>query len=309
MSSSPDLLFPLVLLTLVAVAIIVTRKKQQTEPFVNLSSLFTKPNLYWFCDSSINARQWNDFGSRNSNKPNKGYLEVALGRAIETQPEFNVIPIIGREELYSHLPNLDRGALELPPKLWREFVIANLLAAKGGLVMDGDSTLCLGPSFYRLLRNDAITFGINPDEALASPITAVAPGPAPYVGWSRAPNHPAWLTAAKFYNDLVARGPTSWSAAIARRANQVVWEKQKTLGCVVMRGPDGGRLPNGKLRQLEDIFGTKEDPWSDILPGVVYLPYDGEDLSRRYEFNWFLRLSPDQLRESNIVWSKLSSCS
>jgi hypothetical protein len=275
------------------------------EPYRNFPSVDVKPTLFWFCDSGTNARNWNDFGGRSSKTPNRGYHVLALRNAIGTQPECNVIPIFGREQVYDHLPDVSRQAMQLPPKLWRAWLIANLMAKRGGLAMDGDSTLCIGPRFFPLLRDDASVFGVYPDEEIVSPLTATSPGPAPYVGWSRVPFHPAWVSAAQFYNDLVERGPTAWSAALARRADLTVWETQKRLGCTVIRGPDGGRLPNGKLRQLEDVLGNKVDPMADILPGTVYLSYDGEDLAKRYEFNWFLRLSPDQILGSQFVWAKL----
>ena len=296
------------LLLLVVAIVLVSRRKNERDPeaFLSTPAPIQKPTLYWICDSSVNSRNWLDFGSRNTTKPNRGYLEIALDRVRRTQPEFEVVPLIGREAVMALLPGSPAQAFELPFKLWREWAIASILAAKGGLVMDGDSTLCIGPSLYPLVSMEAATFGVYPEEEIVAPLTAVAPGPAPYVGWSRLPNHPAWIVSAKFYYDLILRGQTAWSAAIARRANMTIWEKQKALGCVVLRGPDGGRLPNGKRRQLEDIFETKPNPWADILPGTVYISYDGEDLSRRYEFNWFLRLSPDQLRESHIVWAKLA---
>jgi hypothetical protein len=88
-----------------------------------------------------------------------------------------------------------------------------------------------------------------------------------------------------------------------------VWETQKTLGASVIRSADGGSLANGKARQLEDLFGrvgNPADPKSALLEGTVYVPYDGDDLSRRHEFNWFLRLSPEQIKESDLVWARLA---
>ena len=318
MKSSPDTVVPLVAFLFSAITLVVLAKvlKNNYEKYLNVPKVplkfltsidLQRPKLYWFCDAEINSRHWADFGARNTKEPNRGYLEIALNRVRETQPEFEVIPLIGRNAVYTYVPNLEPSAKQLPKKLWREFVIANILNSRGGLVMDGESTLCIGPSFYPLVKDvKAATFGIDPYEPVASPLTALIPGPAPYVGWSKMPSHPAWSHAANFYNNLVRRGVQAWSSASARRANQKIWETQKTLGCEVIRGADGGRFPNGKLRQLEDIFGNKLDALVDILPETVYIPYDGDDLERRYEFNWFLRLSPDQIMESTIVWSKLA---
>lgn len=332
MSIDPEALRAFVFVLFVGVVLLTyvkyqsTLSKQKYEAFEDMDSCMTtcsscmsddldvdqtqKPKLYWFCDSNINSRNWGDFGARNSKKPNRGYLAVALDRVYHTQYDFTIVPLIGREDVLALLPDLHPDAKKLPTKIWREFVIANILKEKGGLVMDGDSTLCIGPSFYPLVQNvPAATFGINPDEPTVSPTTALTPGPSPYVGWSKMPNHPAWSYAASVYNALVARGAQSWSSSLARRMNQTIWEGQQLMNCVVLRTPEGGRLATGKKRELEDIFGRKADPADprmDILPNTVYICYDGEDLERRYEFNWFLRLSPKQIQQSNLVWTKLA---
>ena len=312
-----SLLF-LTVVIVILVYVLYTQKVKENFSDFNANTTFnalpavfsTKPTLYWFCDSETNARNWNDFGARNSQLPNRGYLEVALKKAIHTQKDFHVVPVIGRNELFALLPDLDPAAKQLPPKLWREFVIANILWKKGGLVMDGDSTLCIGNSFYPFVKNiDTATFGINPDEPIVSPLTAVSPGPSSFVGWSKHPNHPVWKYSADIYNTLLARGPQAWDSALARRMNQYIWEKQKQMGCSLLRGLEGSRLATGKFRQLEDIFGRLSepiDPHTMLSKDAIYISYDGEDLQKRYEFNWFLRLSPRQLKESDFMWAKLA---
>ena len=297
------------LLALVVILAAMRRKIIPEENFISL--LHKKPTLWWFCDSDVNARAPWDFGAPNSATPNRGYLSVALKRVYDTQgDEFDIQPLIGRDNVLATLPHADPAAKQLPVAAWRQYVIANLLATRGGLVMDGDSTLCVGPSLNDAVNGvTAAAFGVNPDEPVVSPATAVAPGPSPYVGWSQEAGHPAWVYAAKEWNALVARGPTAWSAAIARRMNLEVFEVQKSKGIKVLRSPDGGRLASGKARTLEDYFGrvsAPSDPKTALLPGTVYVSYDGDDLSRRYEYNWFLKLSPDQIKESDLVWAKLA---
>jgi hypothetical protein len=270
-----------------------------------------KPTLYWFVDAEPNARAWWDFGARNSVTPNRGYLEVAQKACERTQGgDFTIVPLIGRDATLAALPDAPPAAKQLPPALWRHFVISNLLATHGGLVMDGNSTLCVGPSFAPVVRDvDAAVFGITADEPMVSPGTAEAPGPSPYVGWARAPQHPAWKLAATSWNTLVVRGPQAWSAAVARRAPLDLWEAQKAAGIKTLRIPDGGRLHSGAPRVLEDLFGrvgNPGDPKMTLLPGTVYVPYDGDDLSRRYEYNWFLKLTPTEIADSDLVWARLA---
>jgi hypothetical protein len=250
--------------------------------------------------------------SQNSDQPNRGYLQVALDAVKRTQGgDFAIVALIGRNAVLNHIPEADPQVKQLPPALWRHWAIANLLAAKGGLVMDGNSTLCVGPSFLpSVSRAEAATFGTHPDEPVVNPVTAIAPGPAPYVAWAASPQHPAWKYAADTWNALVLKGPQAWSSAAARRTDMYVWETQKTLGASVIRSADGGRLANGKARQLEDLFGrvgNPSDPRTAIPEGTLFVPYDGDELVRRFEFNWFVRLSKSELMDSDIVWVQLLS--
>lgn len=292
---SIEYLVAISVLVLVLVMSLLRRKPElPREDFMNL--FLTRPKLWFIVDDS--AIQ-------------SGYVQAALLAAKNTQSkDFDIVPLLGRDAVLAQIKAPVAQAKQLPANLWRLYAIANLLKSRGGLVMDGASTLCVGPSLYSNVRSlGAATFGINPDEAIVSPATATAPGPAPYVAWASNAGHPAWIYAADAYTNLVNRGPQAWSAAEARRIDQEVWETQKTKGAVVIRGIDGGRLANGKLRQLEDLFGRvaePADPNTALLPGTAYVSYNGDDLARRHEFNWFLRLSLRQIKESDLVWTKLA---
>ena len=307
--------FLTIFLLVLALLLSIYRRKaalppEDTDKFVNMPRLFSKPQLYIIFDNENNSRNWWDFGARNSTLPNRGYLQVAFELVKRTQGgDYDIVPLVGRKTVQLLVPDAP-DATQLPPKLWRAWAIANLCAAKGGLVMDGNSTLCVGPSFAPSVQgHSAAMFGIYPDEPVANPTEAVAPGPAPFVGWAASPGLPAWTVAAERWNALVRRGAQAWSAALARRADLEVAEAQRANGLTILRAPDGSRLANGKLRQLEDYFGRVADPADpklNLQPGTVFVSYDGDDLARRFEFNWFLRMSPEQIKESDIIWSKLA---
>jgi hypothetical protein len=296
---------------LVVIVLALNRRKptMPKEEFVNFPGL--KPTLWWFVDDENNARSWLDFGGRSTTEPNRGYLQVSLESLKKTQGgDFNIRPLIGRDAVMAEIKGAPADAKRLPPALWRRWAIANLLNCHGGLAMDGDSTLTVGPSFKPYLSGvEAAAFGITADEAIVSPSTALAPGPAPYVGWAAAPRHPAWAHAADIWGRLVARGAQAWSSAEARRTYMTVFEAQRAKGLKVIREVEASRIPDGRPRALEDLFGRVSepaDPKTALTPGAVYVPYDGDDLARRYEFNWFLRLSPQQIKESDIVWARLA---
>jgi hypothetical protein len=271
------------------------RRQRYAETFVNAvaaTATASRPTLWWFADNLDAA-----------------YMKRALAAVQHTQSrDFIIVPLIGRHEIIQYIPRADdiQHALALPPDLWRSYVIANIAAAHGGFVMDGSSTLCVaGPSLYERVRNvDAAMFGVTHDETIVSPETAVAPGPSPYAGWARVPHHPSWVAAAAVWNDLVVRGPQAWTAASARRAYLAVWETQKTHGAVILRDVDNSRHANGQLRTIEDLFGRTD---SIDTRNAAYISYDGDDLTRRFTYNWIQRLSDADLRDAEFTWAKLAT--
>jgi hypothetical protein len=266
--------------------------------------LLGKPTLWWFVDTDTNARNWADFTARNNKQPNRGYLELALKKLHDTNGDsFTIKPLYGRKETLAVIEGADPRALMLPPDLWRSYVIANLCAQKGGLVVDGNSTLFIS-KMPSLSNFGAAMLGTYPDEPIVSPMTAIAAGPAQYIGWAAAPKHNAWIQAAHQYNALVDAGQQAWGAASARRIFLEVWSVQQQLGAVIVRGIDGSRRTNGTKLQLEDIFGKTP---LDLPKETVYVTYDGDDLARRHEFNWFLRMSTKQILESTCAWCLLAA--
>jgi hypothetical protein len=290
------------LLALVFIVSFMRRRVVPAEDFLPSLPL-VKPALYWFVDAEPNTRKWWDFHGRRSVTPNRGYLEVALDALNRTQgSKFNIVPLVGRMATMEMIGDPLRKAIDLPPALWRAYVISSLCAKKGGLVLDGNSVLTVGPTFT--VSGAAAMFGTDHDEPVAG---GAGPGPDQYIGYAAAAGHPAWIFALREYEHLVERGPQAWTAAIARRMPRTLWETQKTLGMTVVREADGSRLPDGSLRQLEDYFGrlsVPENPRQALAKNAVYVAYDGDMLERRYEFTWFLRLSPEDIKTSDLMWAQ-----
>jgi hypothetical protein len=306
----------IVFLILVGIVGIVLLQKQEGFQTVSTSPglLTLRPKLWWIVDDETNGRNWWDFGARNSRKPNRGYLEVALEAALATQAfDFDVQPLIGRDAVAQVIRESGEPMAayveQLPAKLWRQWAMANLLAAKGGLVMIGDSTLCVGPSFGPLVKDaDAAVFGITPEEPRAIPGVATVP-PANWVGWAVRPHHPVWDIAANTWNRVVNAGPTAWSAAEARRIEEHIWSMQKIKEPAVFQVAEGSRKADGTQLTTEDFLGKQVnplDPKTDLDSDVLYVPMDGDALVREYRYSWFVRMSKAQILESNFYWASLA---
>lgn len=312
----------IVLLLLIVIIIQFSRGSRKSKEMLedagtNLTFLSLRPNLWWFVDDEINARNWWDFGARNSKQPNRGYLQIALDVVKKTQGvDFSIHPLIGRDQVTAVLraagAKVPKEVNALPATLWRQWAIANLAAYKGGLVMVGDSTLCVGPSFGPVTKNySAAVFGIFPEEirANAYDVPGSVQPPAPWVAWANGPNQTAWMTAASEWTRLVGAGPTGWTAAEIRKKSLSIWTLQVVKDISHIPEADGGRRLDGYERNLEDLLGRVTDSEDEIqtLPSsVLYVPMDGDRLVRSAEYAWFVRMSPQQILESPFAWATIA---
>ena len=301
----------------VLVVVVVLYFRQRTEGFQTVSTtpgmLSLKPTLWWFVDDETNARSWWDFGARNSRKPNRGYLQVALEAVYATQAfDFQVVPLLGREAVAQIIreagERVPASLRQLPAPLWREWAFSNLLAARGGLVMVGDSTLCVGPSFSTATNNvDCAVFGITKEESRAIPGADVAP--ANWVGWAVRPHMPIWDIAATAWTRVASAGPTAWSAAEARRVSEKVWATQKLKNPPRFPAAEASRKENGTELTAEDFLQKQvvaHAPKPTLPSSVLYVAIDGDTLVRDYRYGWFVRMSREQILESNFFWAELA---
>ncbi len=309
----------IVFILLVVIIIQFTKGSRKTKELLedagtNPAFLSLRPTLWWFVDDETNARRWWDFGARNSKQPNRGYLQVALDAVKKTQGvDFTIHPLIGRDQVTEVLraagAKVPGEVNALPATLWRQWALANLAAYKGGLIMVGDSTLCVGPSFGPVTKSySAAVFGIFPEEIRANAYDA--PGsmqpPAPWVAWANGPNQVAWMTAATEWTRLVGAGPTGWTAAEARKKSLYIWTLQVMKDIAHIPQADGGRKLDGYERNLEDLLGRvadSEDERQTLPSSVLYVPMDGDRLVRSAEYAWFVRMSPQQILSSHFVWA------
>jgi hypothetical protein len=293
---------------------------------VALGGVGGKPTIWWFVDDSqVNARQWLDWGERSTREPNEPYLKLCLEKARAAWgQDFVVEPIIGRvaalrrlEEGRAALPSEFKGPAEeglkipleadrCPPDLWMPWCRATFLATFGGLWMDG-SVLPMGSGSdlrSRIVGADALTFGSDPDEGLSA-AEETMPAAGRSAGWAAVPMHPVWAGMAKDLTALISEGDQSWGAPEARRALRRLWDRHCSGVVRVDRKAEVSRDRYGRRLELDTLLGGTE--WVDgSLDGGLWVPLpDGRhELERATHWNWFCRLSEDQIRESDFVWAR-----
>lgn len=264
-----------------------------------------KPKIWWHVDDSqTNTREWLDWGARETTEPNEPYLRVCLRRARELWgAAYDIIPVLGRdtavEIIRSGGIDIPSGWGEVPPALWMAWCRAAVLSAQGGLWVDG-SILPVGP--LPELKSSAVIFGYDPAESRAA--GAAAGGVS--AGWAATSGHPVWRGMARDVGAIISAGAPSWSSAEARRALRSLWDRHCSGGAVtVMREPECSRDIYGRRLELDTLLGSTD--WPDGQTdncSWVPLPDGRDSLERTVPFQWFLRLSEEQIRESQFCWAK-----
>jgi hypothetical protein len=242
-----------------------------------------------------------DFGSRSK----IGFLNLVKSRCMITQgSDFNVKELLGRaavaQEVRANnglIPNMYDGA---PPFLWKAWARAALLAYVGGLYFEGTG-LCLGPSFAPIVgAADNLAFGADHDEE--HPFSA-----GPYAGWALKPGHVSWMGLAESLAKLIDSGPLVWTSLKARKQIAKLNNIYLNPHMRTIVSAEWCRRPNGKPIENEDLFGRSLS--ADWTPdnNVVYVPMDFERLELDRNYNWFLRMSSEQVldTENNFIWAQL----
>ena len=204
----------------------------------------------------------------------------------------------GWEALPEPLRNPDAFVKE--PEL--NWIRAAVLAKWGGLWVS-PSTLWID-GLKPLPKDKVVFFGMNTEETYAT-TTSV---PALDVIWSPKPEHPVWM---------------AWELAVRERLNfrtggsEFRHDERSDFAETLKTFPDQIqiiRLPeisrkgaNRRRIELEDLIGATGSAHStfEIPKDAAFLPIPLAELQQREKFGWFLRMSEDQILESDMVISHL----
>lgn len=264
------------------------------------------PSIWVFLDTSIpNARNYSDFGSRSSRALNLPFLNLCYESiAKQNASHYRIQAISG----LAGLAELLGGWNELPEKLKNPlttlepcdyaWIRAAVLAKYGGLWV-APATICIRP--FGKMPDKPVFFGTDSDETFVG--TAGTPVPNFQVAWSPKPEDPLWVAweamSKKRLNTSgggdTARGADKWEfLALAARFPDI---DVRPLAEVARKGAAGRRI------QIEDLLaaGQEGDLPFEIGPMALYVPLPWPELQDRRAFGWFLRLSEDQIAESDLV--------
>lgn len=313
MSPINRLLLILVILFIVAVvyALYYSTDLIKKNPFLDkhlINRGLNKPPIWLYYDTSdVNSRQWLDFGTRSSRALNIPFLNLCYETIIKQNKDNFRVEVIGG---LAGVAELLGGWEQLPPGLRdpiapvneaeMNYIRATILAKYGGLWLS-PYCVCL-KGFGKLPDDKIVFFGTDLDETYAGPEGTTIPGLRAL--WSPKPHHPLFdewsaitytRVAQKRGGDQI-RGDAKWD--FVRLSNEYV-----SSGIVIDPAVEGMRKKDGKRIQLEDLLATGTDgnlPF-DLCAYTVYVPFPWTELRDREIFGWFLRMSEDQIVNSDIA--------
>lgn len=282
----------------------------KNNPFADKNLLkkgMDRPVIWLYYDTSdVNSRQWADFGARSTRALNMPFLNLCYETIVKQNKNEYRIEAIGG---LSGVAELLGGWDQLPPGLRDpispvnqaelNYIRAAILAKFGGLWLSPYSVSLRG--FGKLPEDKVVFFGTDLDETYAGPSGTTVPGFRAV--WSPYPNHPMF----KEWSDV------AYTRIAQKRGGEQIRNDEKWdfvrfttayvgSGIIVDPAVEGMRKKDGKRIQLEDLLATGTDgklPF-DLCAYTIYVPFPWPELRDREIFGWFLRMSEDQIMDSDI---------
>lgn len=269
---------------------------------------YNRPKLWIHSNYEINARRWKDFYSRNTTDLNQPYIHLTIKSIINhCGHNFNIC-LIDDESFSKLLPswdvNLSLIAEPVRSQL-RELGMAKLLHVYGGMVLP-NTFVCMKDltSFYNEnLANgtpficEAINHSVNLKHEANPPIFA----PNTYIMGSNK-NDPNMLKLVESLQKLNSSSHISSENSITGATSAICRDLISQNQLTLVGGESVGvKSAGGKPILLENLL---EEAYLDLHHSAVGIYIPGKEILMRIKYQWFARLSSDEILKSNLIISK-----
>jgi hypothetical protein len=270
------------------------------------------PLWIYINDSEVNSRHWMDFGARSSRVMNIPVLNLCYESCVRMNGKHYRVEVIGglsdlavRFGGWHALPE----ALQNPEALVREpelnWIRAAVLAKFGGLWVS-PAAIWLKP-MGELPEDRTVLFGSDDEVTFVG--EAGTGAPSLRVAWSPVPNHPIWMSwesrvrarlerrggGSEFRRDEMTDAIIALNEAQASGIPIEVWPTAE----LTRKGAAGRRI------HLEDLLAAGQEgalPFA-ITNDAIYMPIPWPEMKERRAFGWFLRMSEEQILDSDLAIS------
>jgi hypothetical protein len=289
------------------------KKEEQIEAYelikkylLNESSLAksTKPIIWIHNIYEVNSRWWANFQSRNTTELNQPYLYLTIKSIIDKCGDNFNICLIDDSSFKNILPGwtIDLHQIGDPVRSKiRDIALAKTLHAYGGCLVPS-SFICLqnlNECYDKNTANGKMFVGEFINRNCTSTINVVYAPTNKFMGCIKDCNKMKEYI--NYLEILASRDLTAQSIFIGNISCWLNTRIQK--GDVILVSADklGAKDENGKSVMLERLMNNSFINFADDIYGV-YVPAD--DLLKRTKYNWFVRLSPEQVLESDTIIGK-----
>lgn len=256
-------------------------------------------------DSDVNSRSWLDYMGRSTRAINLPFLNLCYQTiVVQNKGVYRVEVISGLSDLALRLGgwNMMPQPLQNPlasvgePEL--NWIRAAVLRKYGGLWIH-PATVCIAP--FGKLPEKVVFFGTDSAESFSG--TMGTPAPGLRCVWSPVPEHPVFV---KWEETVFKRLETQIGGAAFRSDEK--WDARQLAGefpgeIEYQPHMELSRKSNGKRIQLEDLLAAGQQgilPF-DIQKQSRFVPIAWPELRDNRKYGWFLRLSEEQIMESDLV--------
>lgn len=266
-------------------------------------SAIKKPIIWLHIDYVKNSRQWESFGSRNSNELNQDYLYLTIKSIINKCSDYFHIIIIDDDSFCKLLENntIDLNIVSDPIKSnLRTLNIMKLLYAYGGLYIENSFILfkSLDKIYENVINNNKMVTAEFKNASSNSHIMHFMPS-TKFIGCVKEckkmkefMNHLEILYSSDYSNNATIEDLVNKWLLINSQNNEIDLIDGQYIGT---------KNINNKLINLEDIMCSTFLELNNKCYGL-YVPSD--ELLKRNKYNWFCKLNSKEVLEANTNLSK-----
>lgn len=290
----------------------INKNKQEIDDYdlikkylLNDSSLAkSKKKILWIHNTyDINARSWLNFQSRNTRELNQPYLYLTIKSIIDKcGNDFNIC-LIDDSSFFNILHgwtiDLTQVGEPICSKI-RDLALAKVLYTYGGLLVPS-SFICqqnLTSCYDNNTLNDKMVVGEFINKTVSATNTAYAPSNK-FMGCLR--NCGVMKEYMNYLEILVSNDFTDESNFVGAINNWLSLRIENREINMVAANKLGVKDANGKSVMIERLMSNAFIDFIDSIYGI-YIPAD--DVLNRLKYNWFARLSPHQVLESDTIIGK-----
>jgi hypothetical protein len=294
--------------TAAATGVYYTKKSIEDNIFNNNKLLDVgtqNPPIWLYYDQSeVNSRWWQDFGARSSRVLHLPYLNLCYQSiAVHCGKTYNIRVIAGLSDLatllggWNELPKSLQNPLASVQEAEMNWIRAKVLKTYGGLWVNPSSIFVSELDDFSELKK-VIFVGNNTNETYSDAHGTLAPGT--NMMYAPRKDHEIFVDLERLARERLERreGGAQFRNDISNDLRDVMERYNKEF--VYIPEIEFSRQFNGRRVELEELLSKG----SMMVPKeVVFVSIPYEELKRRRNFGWFLRMSEEQIQSSDLVIS------